>query len=157
MVKGSVEGSVWQTVRNCVANFVLNWLPLKLSLIETSPWNLRYPPVGTDASFLCQVQQPLLTSSTELIIFCFFFQIGIPCIGFLPMIIKAHGVLSLICRTFNCNLPTGCKRKLYVTLILPHPTYCSPVWRPSLIKDIVLLEKIQRRATKYILNHTSAT
>ena len=73
------------------------------------------------------------------------------------MIIKAYGVLSLICRTFNCNLPTGCKRKLYVTLILPHPTYCSPVWRPSLIKDIVLLEKFQRRATKYILNHTSAT
>ena len=70
---------------------------------------------------------------------------------------KAYGVLSLICRTFNRNLPTGCKRKLYFTLILPHLTYCSPVWRPSLIKDIVLLEKIQHRATKYILNHTSAT
>ena len=63
-------------------------------------------------------------------------------------------MLSLIRRTFNCNLP---KRKLYVTLILPHPTYCSLVWRPSLIKDIVLLEKIPRRATKNILNHTSAT
>ena len=70
---------------------------------------------------------------------------------------KAYGVLSLIRRTFNRNLPTGCKRKLYVTLILPHLTYCSPVWRPSLIKDIVLLEKTQHRATKYILNHTSAT
>ena len=70
---------------------------------------------------------------------------------------KAYSVLSLIRRTFNCNLLTGCKHKLYVTLILPHLTYCSPVWRPSLIKDIVLLEKIQHRATKYILNHTSAT
>ena len=30
-------------------------------------------------------------------------------------------------------------------------TYCSPVWRPCLIKDILLLERVQRRATKYIL------
>ncbi len=30
--------------------------------------------------------------------------------------------------------------------------YCPPVWRPHLIKDIVLLENVQRRATKFILN-----
>jgi len=28
--------------------------------------------------------------------------------------------------------------------------YCSPVWRPHLIKDITKLEQLQRRATKYI-------
>ena len=31
-------------------------------------------------------------------------------------------------------------------------TYCSQVWRPHYLKDINLLEQIQRRATKYILN-----
>jgi len=30
--------------------------------------------------------------------------------------------------------------------------YCSPVWRPHLMKDINNLELLQRRATKYILN-----
>ena len=31
-------------------------------------------------------------------------------------------------------------------------TYGSPIWRPSLIKDIKFIEQIQRRATKFILN-----
>ena len=35
-------------------------------------------------------------------------------------------------------------------------TYCSPVWRPHLIKDIISLENVQRRATKFILNDFSS-
>ena len=31
--------------------------------------------------------------------------------------------------------------------------YCLQLWRPQLIKDIHRLERIQRRATKYILNN----
>ena len=30
-------------------------------------------------------------------------------------------------------------------------TYCSQIWRPHLLKDISSLERIQRRATKFIL------
>jgi len=30
--------------------------------------------------------------------------------------------------------------------------YCSCLWRPYLLTDIDLLERLQRRATKYILN-----
>ena len=38
-------------------------------------------------------------------------------------------------------------------------SYCSQLWRPHLVKDILCLESVQRRATRYILNdysrHTS--
>ena len=30
--------------------------------------------------------------------------------------------------------------------------YCCTIWRPHLIKDIVMIEQLQRRATKFILN-----
>lgn len=66
---------------------------------------------------------------------------------------KVYRIINLFRRTFNPNIPTSSKRKLYIALILPQLLYCSPVWRPNLIKDILFLEKIQRRATKYILNN----
>ena len=31
--------------------------------------------------------------------------------------------------------------------------YCSCLWKPYLLSDIELLERVQRRATKYILNN----
>ena len=34
--------------------------------------------------------------------------------------------------------------------------YCSQLWRSNLIKDIHSLERVQRRATKYILNDYSS-
>ena len=37
-------------------------------------------------------------------------------------------------------------------MVHSHLIYCSPVWHPRFIKDIQLLERVQRRATKYILN-----
>ena len=37
-------------------------------------------------------------------------------------------------------------------MVRSHLIYCSPVWRPRFIKDIQLLERVQRRAAKYILN-----
>ena len=44
------------------------------------------------------------------------------------------------------------KKKLYLTLVRSQVSYCSPVWRPHLSKDILLLEQVQRRSTKFILN-----
>jgi len=35
--------------------------------------------------------------------------------------------------------------------------YCSQIWRPNLAQDIQLLEKVQRRATKFILNDYSSS
>ena len=45
------------------------------------------------------------------------------------------------------------RKRLYITLVRSHLVYCSPLWRPHLIKDIENFERVQRRATKFILNN----
>ena len=65
---------------------------------------------------------------------------------------KAYRTLGLVRRTFCSTIPISAKVKLYTSLIRSQVLYCSPVWRPHVIKDIKKLEQLQRRATKYILN-----
>ena len=68
---------------------------------------------------------------------------------------RAYQTLYLIRRTFFATSHIEVKKLLYLSLVRSHLTYCSQLWRPSLIKDIVCLERIQRRATKFILNDYS--
>ena len=42
-----------------------------------------------------------------------------------------------------------------MTLVRSQLSFCSSVWRPHLIKEIKSLERIQRRATKFIINGSS--
>ena len=44
------------------------------------------------------------------------------------------------------------KKLLYISLVRSQLIYCSQLWRPYLLKDIITLERIQRCATKFILN-----
>jgi len=69
---------------------------------------------------------------------------------------KAYQTLGLIRRTLKTNC-TQAKKQLYITLVRSQLIYCSQIWRPHLIKDIILLERIQQRATKYILNDYQST
>ena len=46
---------------------------------------------------------------------------------------------------------------LYISLVQSQVLYCSPIWRPCLIKNINMLERIQRQATKWILNDYQLT
>ena len=64
---------------------------------------------------------------------------------------RAYKFLSLLRRTFTTDSILA-KKRLYISIIRSQLSYCSQVWRPYYIKDILLLERIQRRATKYILN-----
>ena len=69
---------------------------------------------------------------------------------------KAYKQLGLIRRTFSSSMSIRAKKILYLTLVRSQVTYCSQIWRPHLIKDITRLEKLQRRATKFILNDFSS-
>ena len=72
-------------------------------------------------------------------------------------IAKANKQLGLLKRTFGRSAAVETRKALYVTLVRSQLTYCSQIWRPYLVKDIIILEKVQRRSTKFILHNTNLT
>ena len=64
---------------------------------------------------------------------------------------KAYKILGLLRRTFSSSNCIATKKSLYVALVRSLVTYCSPVWRPQYKCDMAI-EKLQKRATKYILS-----
>ena len=68
---------------------------------------------------------------------------------------KAHTVLGKIKRAVGYDSPDYVKRQLYLSHVRSVLEYCSPVWSPYLVTEIASLEKVQRRATKFILNDFS--
>ena len=63
---------------------------------------------------------------------------------------KANMVLGVIKRSIGTN-KQDVFSQLYKSLVRPILEYVAPVWSPYLIKDIVVLEKVQRRASRLAL------
>ena len=62
---------------------------------------------------------------------------------------KANGVLVSIKRTFK-YININSFPVLYKSLVRPHLEYCNSIWSPYMVKDINLMESVQRRATKIV-------
>ena len=69
---------------------------------------------------------------------------------------NAYKSFNLLQRTLSKHHSIQTKKKLYISLVRSRLIYSSQLWNPYLIKDIVILERTQRRATKFILNDYSS-
>ena len=65
---------------------------------------------------------------------------------------KVYKSLGLLRRVFKDSHCPQARKSLYISLARSKLLYCSTLWRPNLLKDIELIEKVQRRATKFILS-----
>ena len=65
---------------------------------------------------------------------------------------KAHSMVGMIKRSVGFNSPIDVKRQLYLAHVRSILEYCSPMWSPNYVKDIIKLERVQRQASKFILN-----
>ena len=65
---------------------------------------------------------------------------------------KANSTLGMIRRNIK-KAPKRVKEQIYQTLIRPQLEYASTVWSPWLKQDIIELEKVQRRAARFVHNN----
>ena len=60
---------------------------------------------------------------------------------------KANQALGMIKRNFK-YMSNSSLMILYKTFVRSHLEYCAPIWNPHYCRDIDILERVQRRATK---------
>ena len=63
---------------------------------------------------------------------------------------KAYKSLGLLLRVFKDSHCPQARKSPYISLVRSKLLYCPTLWRPYLLKDIELIEKVKRRATKFI-------
>ncbi len=64
---------------------------------------------------------------------------------------KANRMLGIIRRTFQ-HIDKTVLLTLYKSLVRPHLEYASTVWSVMYKKDSIIIENVQRRATKLVRN-----
>ena len=69
---------------------------------------------------------------------------------------RSTKVLNFIKRNLN-SCPLDTKKTAYLMLVRPIMEYAAPIWDPYYDTDIYKLEKIQRRAARWILSEYSRT
>ena len=67
---------------------------------------------------------------------------------------KASSVLGFLHRNLKSS-PPHIKESCYKSLVIPILEYSCTVWDPHTQKDILMLEKIQRRASRFVTNSYS--
>ena len=65
---------------------------------------------------------------------------------------KAYKSFGFLHRVFKYSHCAQDRKSLYISIVRANLLYCSPLWRPYLLKDIDSLERVQRRVTKFILS-----
>jgi len=63
--------------------------------------------------------------------------------------VKATKTLNFICRDVYC-CPPDIKATAYISLVRPHLEYAAAAWDPYLVGDCKQLEKVQRRAARFV-------
>ena len=66
---------------------------------------------------------------------------------------RAYTSLGLL-KWHICTTSIAAKKLLYTSLIRAQLTFCFQIWRPQLIKDIIRVELVQRRVTKFIVSES---
>ena len=64
---------------------------------------------------------------------------------------KSSRVLNFIKRNFS-HCTTSVKEKLYSTLVRPHLEYAAAAWDPHTRKNIDSIERVQKRAARFVSN-----
>ena len=69
---------------------------------------------------------------------------------------RTDTILRMVKRSFP-HLDKSSFRLLYKSYIRPHLEYCIQVWSPNLQRNIDILERVQRRATKLVVGFRNKT
>ena len=64
---------------------------------------------------------------------------------------RANKVLGYVRRNSRDIKSFSIRKQIYLTLVRPHLGYATQIWGPQSVQLILKLERIQRRATKYML------
>jgi hypothetical protein len=65
---------------------------------------------------------------------------------------NSYKIMGIIKRTLGYTAPTTVMRLLYITMVRSILEYNTPVWNSLCKRDITRLERVQRSATRFILN-----
>ena len=72
------------------------------------------------------------------------------------IVAKVNRLLGFITRSCAGIVGSVALLRLYCSLVRSHFCYCSQLWTPqSVISNLFLVEKVQRRATRFILKNSS--
>jgi hypothetical protein len=71
------------------------------------------------------------------------------------MVSKANQNLYFVIRTIGLHAPVRAKSILYSSLVRSQLDYASVIWSPVTKQNLELLEKVQRKATRYICNYNN--